>query len=71
MIVSPSAQNFMKTTVLGATDFRNLGPFLQKPATTVMMTFSDDPQVGIASEKFDGSAVVFISTVTFSTASLR
>ena len=71
MIVSPSAQNFMKTTLLGATDFRNLGPFLQKPATTVMMTFSADSQVGIASEKFDGSAVVFVSTATFSTASLR
>ena len=31
MIVSPSAQNFLRTTLLGATDFRNLGPYLQKP----------------------------------------
>jgi hypothetical protein len=71
MIVSPSAQNYMKTTLLGATDFRNLGPFLQKPATTVMTTFSNDPYRGMICEKFDGSAVVFVSTATFSTAALR
>jgi hypothetical protein len=71
MIVSPSAQNFMKTTLLGATDFRNLGPYLQKPATTVMTTFSNDPYRGMICEKFDGSAVVFVSTATFSTAALR
>jgi hypothetical protein len=71
MIVSPSAQNYMKTTLLGATDFRNLGPFLQKPATTVMTTFSNDPYGGMICEKFDGSAVVFVSTAAFSTASLR
>ena len=71
MIVSPSAQNYLKTTLLGATDFRNLGPYLQKPATTVMTTFSNDPYRGMICEKFDGSAVVFVSTATFSTASLR
>jgi hypothetical protein len=71
MIVSPSAQNYMKTTLLGATDFRNLGPYMQKPATTVMTTFSNDPYRGMICEKFDGSAVVFVSTAAFSTASLR
>lgn len=71
MIVSPSAQSYMKTTLLGATDFRNLGPYMQKPATTVMTTFSSDPFRGMICEKFDGSAVVFVSTATFSTASLR
>jgi uncharacterized protein YcbK (DUF882 family) len=71
MIVSPSAQNYLRTTLLGATDFRNLGPYLQKPTTTVMTTFSNDPYRGMICEKFDGSAVVFVSTATFSTASLR
>jgi uncharacterized protein YcbK (DUF882 family) len=71
MIVSPSAQNYLKTTLLGATDFRNLGPYMQKPATTVMTTFSNDPYRGMICEKFDGSAVVFVSTAAFSTASLR
>jgi uncharacterized protein YcbK (DUF882 family) len=71
MIVSPSAQNYLRTTLLGATDFRNLGPYLQKPTTTVMTTFSNDPYRGMICERFDGSAVVFVSTATFSTASLR
>ena len=71
MIVSPSAQNYLRTTLLGATDFRNLGAFMQKPATTVMTSFSSDPHRGMICEKFDGSAVVFVSTATFSTASLR
>src|SRR6476659_3695762 len=71
MIVSPSAQNYLRTTLLGATDFRNLGPYLQKTTTTAMTTFSNDPYRGMICEKFDGSAVVFVSTATFSTASLR
>jgi hypothetical protein len=37
----------------------------------MLMTFSNDPNRGMMSEKFDGSAVVFMSTATFSTASLR
>jgi uncharacterized protein YcbK (DUF882 family) len=74
MIVSPSAQNFMKTTVYGALDFRTLGPYLHKPAATMMATFSEDPHRGMTSETFSGSAVGFTRTVTFSpprTASLQ
>jgi uncharacterized protein YcbK (DUF882 family) len=71
MIVAPSAQGFLRTTQLGATDFRNLGPYLLKPTATMLMTFSNDPHRGMTSERFDGSAVVFMSTATFSTASLR
>jgi hypothetical protein len=54
-------------------DYRGLAPFLRKPASTVMMTFSSDPQLGMTARKFSGTAVVFVSTVTFSirTASLR
>ena len=65
MILSPSAQGFMSTSLLGAADFRNLGGYLQKPSASVMMTFSDDPHLGMTPERFDGHAVVFISTVTF------
>ena len=74
MIVSPSAQSFMKTTVYGVPDFRALGAYLHKPAATMMATFSDDPYRGMSSEMFSGSAVGFTRTVTFSpprTASLR
>jgi uncharacterized protein YcbK (DUF882 family) len=65
MIVSPSAQSFMRTTLYGVQDYRNLGPFLQKPATTVAATFSDDPTLGMTADKFIGGAVVFTPTVTF------
>jgi uncharacterized protein YcbK (DUF882 family) len=72
MIVSPSAQSFLKTTVLGPQDFRELlGPHLLKPAATMVMTFSSDPHHGMRAERFDGNAVVFMSTATFSTAALR
>jgi uncharacterized protein YcbK (DUF882 family) len=74
MIVSPSAQNFMKATVYGLPDFRALGPYLHKPASTMMATFSEDPHRGMISETFSGSAVGFTRTVTFApprTASLR
>jgi hypothetical protein len=42
-----------------------------KPAATMVMTFSSDPHGGMRAERFDGSAVVFMSTATFSTAALR
>jgi uncharacterized protein YcbK (DUF882 family) len=74
MIVSPSAQDFMKTTVYGMADFRALGPYLYKPASIMMATFSEDPHRGMTSETFSGSAVGFTRTVTFApprTASLR
>ena len=73
MIVAPSAGGFMNTSLLGSTDFRTLSPYLQKPSTSVMMTFAGDPHLGMRTDRFAGTAVVFVSTVTFSrrTASLR
>jgi len=73
MIVSPSVQDFMSTAQLGTPDYRNLGPYLQKPSAAVMITFADDPHLGLSPATFSGSAVVFVSTVTFNqrTASLR
>jgi hypothetical protein len=74
MIVSPSAQGFMNTSLFGSVDYRSLGGFLQKPTASVMMTFSDDPHLGMTTARFDGHAVVFVSTVTFApqrTAMLR
>ena len=73
MIVSPSALDFMSTSLFGAPDTAALRPHLAKPAATVMMTFSDDPYLGMSSEQFRGNAVVFVATVTFRqrTAALR
>jgi uncharacterized protein YcbK (DUF882 family) len=64
MIVSP--QSHMRTTVYGVQDYRNLGPYMQKPATTVAMTFANDPLFGMSTERFTGgAAVVFTPTVQF------
>ena len=73
MMVSPSAQRFLKTTLYGAQDFRNLGPLLVKPAAVVSARFVDDPMNGMSTERFGGSAVAFTPTVSFipRTASLR
>ena len=73
MVVSQSAQDFMSTSLLGSPDFRSLGAYLHKPTASVMMTFSDDPYLGMTADKFRGSAVVFVSTVTYNmrTAALR
>jgi uncharacterized protein YcbK (DUF882 family) len=73
MIVAPSADDYMSTSLLGAPDYRALSPYLRKPETSVMMTFAQDPHLGMTNEKFAGTAVVFVSTVTFHrlTASLR
>jgi uncharacterized protein YcbK (DUF882 family) len=65
MIVSPNAQSFMKTSLLGAPDYHYLARHLHKPTTSVMMTFCDDPYLGMSTEVFRGHAVVFVATVTF------
>ena len=73
MMVSPSAQRYMKTTLYGAQDFRSLRAMLAKPASVVSVQFADDPTNGMSTDSFVGSAVAFIPTVQFvpRTASLR
>jgi uncharacterized protein YcbK (DUF882 family) len=74
MMVAPNAQDFMSTSLYGGgPDIGAIRQNMQKPTTTVMMTFSADPHLGMTTEQFRGSAVVFVSTVTFRqrTAALR
>ncbi|MFL6796770.1 MAG: DUF882 domain-containing protein [Xanthobacteraceae bacterium] len=74
MIVSPSAQAFMRASLFGEQDLRSLIAHMHKPASAVLITFKADPNVGVPTEKFSGSAVVFVSTVSFAgprTAALR
>jgi uncharacterized protein YcbK (DUF882 family) len=65
MVIAPSVQSSMVTTTFGVPDFRSLSPFMQKPASSVMMTFNGDPHLGMTYDQFSGSAVVFQATVTF------
>jgi uncharacterized protein YcbK (DUF882 family) len=73
IMVSPSVNNFLCITSLGARDFRTLAAMMVKPANSVMMTFSADPNAGLEYTRFTGSATVFIPTISYTlrTAQLR
>jgi hypothetical protein len=66
-------RRYLSTLLLGDPDYRMLAALMQKPASSAMMTFAADPNPGLTADRFSGSAVVFISTVTWGarTASLR
>lgn len=72
-LLTPSVENFMNTTLLGAPDFIGLRAFMVKPKTAIVMTFSDDPYQGMSHTAFSGGAVHFLVTATFGqrTAALR
>ena len=65
MVLAPSAAHFMSVSLFGAPDYTRLTPMIEKPAAAVMMTFSDNPHLGMNAERFSGEAVVFVATVTF------
>jgi hypothetical protein len=46
-------------------DNRTLQPFMQKPDSSVLMAFGDDPHHGMTTDRFSGQAVVFLATATF------
>jgi hypothetical protein len=73
MVLAPDLQNYLTVTAFEPPDPRQLLALMSKPEAAVMMTFSNDPHLGVTTEHFSGSAVVFVSTVTFSsrTAMLR
>jgi hypothetical protein len=49
---------------------RPLQELLQKPAHSLAMSFSKDPNQGVESDRFNGGpAVVFLATTTFTTQS--
>jgi len=67
IVLSPSVKHFLTTVALGARDFTSLASLFVKPSNSVMMTFSSDPNLGLSQDHFSGSAVVFVSTVTYPT----
>jgi uncharacterized protein YcbK (DUF882 family) len=73
-MITPSVSTYMTATRLGAMDMRPLQGLMYKPSLSVTMSFSADPQLGMTASHFNGPAVVFLATTTFSkqsTASLR
>ncbi|THD59815.1 MAG: DUF882 domain-containing protein [Bradyrhizobium sp.] len=73
MILAPSASTSMSSTMLGDADLTLLREHFVKPQAVVTMSFSDDPQMGMASDRFTGSATATLATQSFllRTASLR
>jgi uncharacterized protein YcbK (DUF882 family) len=67
VVLSPSVRKFLTTLSLSVQDFRSLASLMHKPASSVVMTFSADPNLGLSHDHFSGSAVVFVSTVTYPT----
>ena len=67
IVLSPSVNHFLTTLAFGARDFTSLAEQMVKPASSVMMTFSIDPSMGLSSDHFSGSAIVFLSTITYPT----
>jgi len=72
VLLAPSASNGMLTTVLGDTDMSLMRAHFIKPETSVAMTFSDDPMMGMTCDRFSGTATAVLATQSFvRTASLR
>ena len=73
MMLAPSASSSMNATVLGDADMTVMRVYFVKPQAAIAMTFSDDPQMGMVTDRFSGSATAKLPTQSFvmQTASLR
>jgi uncharacterized protein YcbK (DUF882 family) len=73
MMLAPSASTSMSVTALGDANMTLLSRFFVKPQTTIVMNFSDDPQMGLTTEHFTGPAAAKLATQSFAlrTASLH
>ena len=73
VMLAPSASRAMSTTVLGDTDMTLMRGYFVKPQVTIAMSFSDDPMLGMTTDRFSGSATAKLATQSFvlRTASLR
>ena len=73
-VLTPNLTTHMTATHMGDIDTKPLAHLFQKPAQSLMMSFSADPGLGIVADRFTGRAVVFLATASFvtqTTASLR
>jgi uncharacterized protein YcbK (DUF882 family) len=73
MVLAPSVSRSLSASLLGDQDMTVMKAHFVKPKSSVAMTFSDDPQMGIICERFTGSATAILQTTSFTmrTASLR
>ena len=73
MMLAPSASNAMSVTMMGDSDMSEMRAFFVKPASTIAMSFSDDPMLGMTIDHFSGSAITKLEMTSFTlrTALLR
>ena len=73
MILAPSVTTSMSASIMGDPDMTQLRAQFVKPRMAVAMTFSNDPHMGIVSQRFQGPAIATLETMSFvvRTASLR
>jgi uncharacterized protein YcbK (DUF882 family) len=65
IMLAPSATNAMSVTMMGDTDMTQMRAFFVKPQATIAMTFSSDPMMGLATDRFSGSAVTKLEITSF------
>jgi uncharacterized protein YcbK (DUF882 family) len=64
MMLAPNA-SAMSVTMMGDIDLSTMRVFFVKPQSAIVMTFNDDPMMGMTSDSFSGSAVVRLETTPF------
>ena len=67
VILAPNASSFLTASATAKYDTRQFGDLVKKPTSAVLMSFVDDPHYGLTTERFTGSAVVFVATASFGT----
>jgi hypothetical protein len=65
IMISPSVRHYLTAMMLGEQDYRALAKLVEKPAHAVTMTFGAEPNAGMTYDRFSGSAIVFIPSVTY------
>jgi uncharacterized protein YcbK (DUF882 family) len=65
LILAPSASTSMSATVLGDADMTLMRRYFEKPQAAIVMGFSDDPQMGLLSDRFTGSATATLEMTSF------
>jgi len=73
VMLAPSASRSMSVTMLGDANMTLLSKLFHKPQATIVMGFSDDPLMGLTTDRFSGPATAPLTTQSFGlrTASLH
>ena len=73
LMLAPSASTSMSVTMLGDANMNLLSRLFVKPQTAIVMTFSNDPLLGLTTDQFTGPTSAPLTTQSFAlrTASLH